>query len=349
MIGKLIEWAINNRLVVFLLVAALAGIGTQLFFGVVRMMIFDAFYRSSSALQPLTREQVITYIWLGQAMLLLTMLAADTDVAAMIRTGNVAYEMTRPIDLYSLWFTRALSGTVNYSFSSVDSDESGTTQSHTALTVLTYRLSAKTSTSLQTFGTITDRSAGEPDSRLYGASMGVRRQLTPSLAAFVAIGPSVLEREGRGTRVFPNLQANLDGTLPLTRRTTLTFSAGQSIQNTAGKVDDVGVVLNQSANLALSHAVSRDLQTSLLAGYTRTELLEDTRTCESGQGRQVNSWTAGARISYALTRLLSLAVSYGYQHRDSNVPSSNFNQCQFGTNFDENRVTVSLTAAFPVF
>ena len=90
--------------------AALAGIGTQLFFGVVRMMIFDAFYRSSSALQPMTREQVITYIWLGQAMLLLTMLAADTDVAAMIRTGNVAYEMTRPIDLYSLWFTRALSG-----------------------------------------------------------------------------------------------------------------------------------------------------------------------------------------------------------------------------------------------
>jgi len=179
--------------------------------------------------------------------------------------------------------------------------------------------------------------------------MGMRRQLTPSLAAFVTIGPTVLEREGRGTRVLPNLQANLDGSLPLTRRTTLTFSAGQSIRNTVGEVDDVGVVLNQSANLALSHAVSRDLQTSLLAGYTRTELLEDTRTCESGQGRQVNSWIAGARISYALTRRLSFAVNYGYQHRDSNVPSSNFNQCQFGTNFDENRVTVSLTAAFPVF
>src|SRR5439155_19837196 len=90
--------------------AALAGIGTQLFFGVVRMMIFDAFYRSSSSPQPMTREQVITYIWLGQAMLLLTMLAADADVSAMIRTGNVAYEMTRPIDLYTLWFTRAFSG-----------------------------------------------------------------------------------------------------------------------------------------------------------------------------------------------------------------------------------------------
>jgi opacity protein-like surface antigen len=247
------------------------------------------------------------------------------------------------------WFTRALSSNMNYSFSTVDSEESGITQSQTASADLMYRLSAKTSTSLQAFGTITDRSAGEPDSRLYGTSMGVRRQLTSSLAAFVAIGPTVLEREGRGTRVFPNLQANLDGTLPLTRRTTLTFSAGQSIQNTAGEVDDVGVVLNQSANLALSHAVSRDLQTSLLAGYTRTELLEDIRTCESVQGRQVNSWTAGARISYAFTRILSLGVSYRYQHRDSNVPSSNLDQCQFGSNFDENRVTLSLTAAFRAF
>jgi ABC-2 type transport system permease protein len=90
--------------------AAFAGVGTQLFFGVVRMMIFDAFYRSSAVVQPMTREQVITYIWLGQAMLLLTLQSVDNDVATMIRTGNVAYELTRPLDLYSLWFARAFSG-----------------------------------------------------------------------------------------------------------------------------------------------------------------------------------------------------------------------------------------------
>ena len=90
--------------------AAIAGVGTQLFFGVVRMMIFDAFYRSSTAPQPMTHQDVMTYIWLGQAFLLLTMLDVDKDVAAMIRTGNVAYELTRPLDLYSLWFARAFSG-----------------------------------------------------------------------------------------------------------------------------------------------------------------------------------------------------------------------------------------------
>src|SRR5207237_9501426 len=90
--------------------AAIAGVGTQLFFGLVRVMIYDGFYRSSSSPQPMNLDQVTTYIWLGQAMLLLAMFDADKDVAAMIRTGNVAYEMTRPLDLFSVLFTRALSG-----------------------------------------------------------------------------------------------------------------------------------------------------------------------------------------------------------------------------------------------
>jgi ABC-2 type transport system permease protein len=90
--------------------AAIAGVGTQVFFGIVRMMIFDAFYSSSTVVQPMSHDQVITYIWLGQAMLMLVMLDVDREVAAMIRTGSVAYEMTRPLDLYGLWFARAFSG-----------------------------------------------------------------------------------------------------------------------------------------------------------------------------------------------------------------------------------------------
>jgi ABC-2 type transport system permease protein len=90
--------------------AAIAGVGTQLFFGLVRVMIYDGFFRSSAGPHPLTVEQVTTYIWLGQAMLLLVMLDVDRDVAGMIRTGGVAYEMARPLDLYNLWFARAISG-----------------------------------------------------------------------------------------------------------------------------------------------------------------------------------------------------------------------------------------------
>lgn len=90
--------------------AAVAGVGTQVFFGIVRVMIYEGFFRASTAPQPLSADQVVTYIWLGQALLLLSMLSADRDVAAMIRTGSVAYEMTKPLDTYTLWFVRAASG-----------------------------------------------------------------------------------------------------------------------------------------------------------------------------------------------------------------------------------------------
>lgn len=88
--------------------AALAGAGTQLFWGLIRMMIFDAFYRSSAAPQPISLPQTITYIWLGQAMLGILPWNVDPDVRAMMRTGSVAYELLRPLDLYNLWYSRAL-------------------------------------------------------------------------------------------------------------------------------------------------------------------------------------------------------------------------------------------------
>ena len=90
--------------------AAVAGIATQLFFGFVRVMIFAAFYRSTDAAQPMTAEQVVSYLWLTQAFLLLAMFGVEGEIAAMIRSGAVAYELTRPVDLFSLWYARCIAG-----------------------------------------------------------------------------------------------------------------------------------------------------------------------------------------------------------------------------------------------
>lgn len=88
--------------------AAVAGLGTQLFWGLIRVMIFEAFYASSTAPQPMTFAQVVTYVWLGQATIRLLIWRADPDVERMIRTGTVAYELIRPVDLYWLWFSRSI-------------------------------------------------------------------------------------------------------------------------------------------------------------------------------------------------------------------------------------------------
>jgi ABC-2 type transport system permease protein len=88
--------------------AALAGLWTQIFFGFVILGIYEAFYRSSTREQPMTFAQIASYVWLGQALLAMLPWNADAEVRAMVRTGAVAYELCRPIDLYGLWFARAL-------------------------------------------------------------------------------------------------------------------------------------------------------------------------------------------------------------------------------------------------
>lgn len=88
--------------------AALAGIWTQFFFGIVLIMIYDAFVRSSTRPSPMNMTQLVSYIWLGQALLGMLPWNADNDVRAMVRSGAVAYELTRPIDLYNLWYMRAI-------------------------------------------------------------------------------------------------------------------------------------------------------------------------------------------------------------------------------------------------
>ena len=88
--------------------AAVAGMGTQLFWGLIRVMIFEAFYRSSVSAQPMEIDEVTTYVWLGQAFLALLPWNLDLNLRNQIRTGGVGYELIRPVDLYAYWFSRSL-------------------------------------------------------------------------------------------------------------------------------------------------------------------------------------------------------------------------------------------------
>jgi len=73
--------------------AAAAGIVTQLFWGLVRVMIFEAFYRAAASPQPMSIGQVVSYVWLGQATFRILPWAPDADVRQQVRTGAVAIEL----------------------------------------------------------------------------------------------------------------------------------------------------------------------------------------------------------------------------------------------------------------
>jgi ABC-2 type transport system permease protein len=88
--------------------AAFGGMVTQLVFGLILVMVYEAFYRSSSAPQPMSLDEVRSYVWLGQAMLGLLPWNVEGELRAMIRSGGVAYELLRPLRLYPLWYARTL-------------------------------------------------------------------------------------------------------------------------------------------------------------------------------------------------------------------------------------------------
>ena len=88
--------------------AAFAGVSTQLFWGFIKVMVFVAFFEAASEVPPMTFSEVLVYIWLGQGLLALLPWNVDAEIANDIRSGGVAYELLRPLDLYSFWFARTL-------------------------------------------------------------------------------------------------------------------------------------------------------------------------------------------------------------------------------------------------
>jgi ABC-2 type transport system permease protein len=88
--------------------AAFAGFTTQFFFGFVRVMVYRAFYFAGTAAQPQSLQQTVTYEWLMQTTLRLLPWNGDAEVIKLIRTGNVAYELCRPLNLYFNWYVRLI-------------------------------------------------------------------------------------------------------------------------------------------------------------------------------------------------------------------------------------------------
>ena len=88
--------------------AAVGGLITQVFFGLVFVMVYEAVYAGTKAPHALTLAQVVTYVWLNQAFFAMQPWNPDVEVREMMRTGAVAYELIRPCPLYVLWFARAV-------------------------------------------------------------------------------------------------------------------------------------------------------------------------------------------------------------------------------------------------
>ena len=89
--------------------AALAGMSTQLVWGTMEILLYRAFWLSDPERFPMGMEALAAYIWLQQAFLaFFAMLYWEMDLVEAVKNGSVAYELTRPTDLYTMWMARSL-------------------------------------------------------------------------------------------------------------------------------------------------------------------------------------------------------------------------------------------------
>jgi len=86
--------------------AAIAGLVTQFAWGFMYVLAFRAFYAGNPDAFPMTFEQTVSYIWMQQAFVAIFFIwMYENSIFESIESGQVAYELVRPMDLYGRWFT----------------------------------------------------------------------------------------------------------------------------------------------------------------------------------------------------------------------------------------------------
>ena len=85
--------------------AMLGGIICQVMFGLILIALYRALYAGKPQALPL--DHVVTYVWLQQAFFRM-LLASDPDLLDKIRTGGIAYDLCRPLNLYGFYYARIM-------------------------------------------------------------------------------------------------------------------------------------------------------------------------------------------------------------------------------------------------
>ena len=66
--------------------------------------------KEAGMMAGLTLKQVVTYVWVAQAVWTMQPMSIDSDILGKINSGDVGIELCRPIDLYFHWFARIAAG-----------------------------------------------------------------------------------------------------------------------------------------------------------------------------------------------------------------------------------------------
>ena len=84
----------------------LAGLTTNVFFGILRTYLFIGLYAGRDIEAGWTLQDAIAFVWLGQALLMPIHMWVDSELAETIRSGDVVSDLSKPFDYYLFWLSK---------------------------------------------------------------------------------------------------------------------------------------------------------------------------------------------------------------------------------------------------
>jgi ABC-2 type transport system permease protein len=85
-----------------------AGLATNAFFGLLRSYVFIAVFAAQPLAAGYTLADSLTYAWITQALLAFVCMWNWWEIAATIRSGQIASDLCRPFDFFGFWFSQDL-------------------------------------------------------------------------------------------------------------------------------------------------------------------------------------------------------------------------------------------------
>ncbi|MBA3531280.1 MAG: ABC-2 family transporter protein [Ardenticatenales bacterium] len=86
--------------------ATLAGLVTNLFFGLLRAAVLEALYGSREEVVGISLQAAITYTGVTQALIAFTMIFGWYEVMDSVYSGEVASDLLKPMNYFTFWLAR---------------------------------------------------------------------------------------------------------------------------------------------------------------------------------------------------------------------------------------------------
>lgn len=83
--------------------AMIAGMATNIFFGILRVAVLAALYNGKEMVNGLSMQAAVTFAGLTQAMIMFVMLFGYFEIMQSVSSGAVAGDLIRPVDYFLLW------------------------------------------------------------------------------------------------------------------------------------------------------------------------------------------------------------------------------------------------------